>query len=177
MTEGLLALGATRFLADMHDAVTPLLAPNVAARSVLVDATPPDCTTSFPDLSDAEFEQGFLTPALDLADHLQSLPPERSSILLLGSLDHLGEWRAVPAAALSGFAIGLTRSIVLERMQAGLTVNMIAFPKDRSRMPGGWIGQAAQLSAALLSAGGVNGHVLPFDAGANLRMTKARRRE
>ncbi|WP_165322589.1 short-chain dehydrogenase [Rhizorhabdus phycosphaerae] len=176
MTEGLLALGATRFLADMRDAIAALLSPEIAARCALVDATPPACATSFLDLPDAEFEQGFLTPALDLADHLQSLPPGRSSILLLGSLDHLGEWHAVPAAALSGFAIGLTRSLVLERMGAGLVVNMIAFPRDRSRLPDGWIGQAAQIGVALLTGHGINGHVLPFDGGANLRMTKARRR-
>lgn len=176
MTEGLLALGATRFLADMRDAVAALLSPEIAARCALVDATPPACATSFLDLPDTEFEQGFLTPALDLADHLQSLPPERSNILLLGSLDHLGEWHAVPGAALSGFTIGLTRSLVLERMGAGLVVNMIAFPRDRSRLPDGGIGQAAQVGAALLSGHGINGHVLPFDGGGNLRMTKARRR-
>jgi hypothetical protein len=176
MTEGLLALGATRFLANMHDAVAALLAPEVAARCALVDATPPDCATPLLDLSDAQFEQGFLTPALDLADHLQSLPAERTSLLLLGSVDHLGEWHAVPAAALAGFAIGLIRSLVLERMHAGLVVNMIAFPRDRSRLAEGWLGQAAQLAATLLSASGVNGHVLPFDGGANLRMTKARKR-
>ncbi|MGC6331263.1 Rossmann-fold NAD(P)-binding domain-containing protein [Rhizorhabdus sp. FW153] len=176
MTHSLLALGATSFLADMHQAMAALLSPEVAERSVLVDATSPRSGTPFLDLSDADFEQGFLTPALDLTDHLHSLPPERTSVLLLGSVDHLGEWHAVPAAALAGFAIGLMRSLVLERMQAGLVVNIIAFPRDRTRLPDGWIGQAAQLGAALLSAGGINGHVLPFDGGANLRMTKARRR-
>lgn len=163
-----------RFGHALQGRVSALLGPVLAGRSAIIDAYPSADPIRFSDVTDDMFEDMFVTPALDLAMALQSLPAECIRILLIGSVSYLGDWHRVPSACFGGFAIGMMRSLALERMSEGVSINMIALPADEASLSATWVDDMAPLAAALLASSSVSGHVVPFDGGANLRMTKAR---
>lgn len=140
--------------------------------SALVDAMPPPRAAALAGLGDADFESAFVVPLADLAQTLADLLPLHRRIVLVGSTAGLGDWDAVLSGAFAAGATGLMRSVALEFMSHGVTINLIAAPSDD---PCHAL-QVAALASALLASDGVSGQAVPCDGGANLRMSRARPR-
>jgi hypothetical protein len=140
--------------------------------SAIVDALPVARRGMLAELGDDDFEAGCVQALADLADVLGGLVPDHRRIVLIGTTAGLGDWDAVLAGAFAAGAVGLMRSVALEFMGQGVSINLVAVPD-----PGlDHAASAAGLASALLRSGGVNGQVIPCDGGENLRMSRARLR-
>lgn len=144
---------------------------DLAELAALVDALPQARLAPLDDLTDADLEAGFIAPLAGLAETLAGLVPGHRRIVLISTTAGLGQWNAALAAAFSAGVTGLMRSVALEFMREGVTINMIALGTGDD----GRAEQAAVLAATLLQSDGMSGQVLACDGGENLRMTQARR--
>ncbi|WP_017672744.1 hypothetical protein [Blastomonas sp. AAP53] len=140
--------------------------------AALVDAMPPGRAAPLDALGDADLEAGLIQPLASLGATLAGLVPQHRRIVLIGTMAGFGQWHASLSAGFAAGATGLMRSVALEFMREGVTVNMIALGDmdDRQAV------RAAGLAAVLLQSDAMSGQVLPCDGGDNLRMTQARNR-
>lgn len=138
----------------------------------LVDAMPGTRRAGLAALGDEDLEAGLIQPLADLGETLAGLVPGHRRIVLIGTTEGLGHWDASLAAAFAAGATGLMRSVALEFMREGVTINMIALGTADDRQVVG----AAHMAAALLQTDGVSGQVIACDGGDNLRMAQARQR-
>lgn len=152
--------------------VNDLCGAGFAEPVALVDALPDIRRGGLAALGDQDLEAGLIQPLADLGQALAGLVPGHRRIVLIGTTEGLGHWDASLAAAFSAGATGLMRSVALEFMREGVTINMIALsPADGHRTMA-----AAHMAAALLQTDGLSGQVIACDGGDNLRMSQARQR-
>ncbi|PXW78350.1 hypothetical protein C7451_10220 [Blastomonas natatoria] len=158
--------------ATIGTAVHDLCGAGLADPAALVDAMPHTARAGLAALGDDDLEAGLIQPLAALGETLSGLVPGHRRIVLIGTTEGLGHWDASLAAGFAAGATGLMRSVALEFMREGVTVNMVALdPTDDRRAMA-----AAHLAAALLQTDGVSGQVIACDGGNNLRMVQARQR-
>lgn len=160
------------FALNVGQALAAALDPEVAARSAVVDAMAISRRAPLDDLNDDDFEQGFVQQIIELTKRMQRAVEERDRILMIGSGEHLGDWENAVAASHDAAVIGIMRSLVLEHMRRGISINILALPSVETA-----IADSLGLAASLLASPALSGQVLVVDGGNCLRLAKAQPRK
>lgn len=154
------------------NALANVIDPDVAARSAVVDAIAIARRAPLNDLNDVDFEQGFVQQLVELTKRMQRAVAERDRILMIGSGEHLGDWDNAVAASHDAAVIGIMRSLALEHVRRGMSINILALPSHETA-----IEDALGLATILLASPTVSGQVLIVDGANSLRLAKAQPRK
>lgn len=145
---------------------------DLAARSAVVDAVAIARRAPLNDLSDDDLEEGFVQQIVELTTRMQRAVAERDRILMIGSGEHLGDWNNAVAASHDAAVIGIMRSLALEHMRRGISINILTLPNHQTA-----IEDALDLATGLLASQAVSGQVLIVDGANSLRLAKAQPRK
>ena len=150
----------------------------IQTTAMLIDGSDRQRDTPFLDLTDAHFgEQVVDTTLARVAAMQAALAAEPNlSIVIVGTVAHLGGWNCVAEGAASAALIGIMRSVAMEYGRQGARVNLIALPLGAAPEDDALMDDAATQAAALFASGSMTGQTIVIDRGENLYFRQARRR-